>query len=211
MTVKRRIEGVGMLQREVLSRPASNDEIRAALEKAFKGPEQRWRETEAWCLEILRRSGTSESDHYFARRFPEDTVQYLAREWLLAWHRAQGARERGDFVVAMMFAEGMGVLRERMFWRQGIDPETGKRPEELALRERAAAGNRRAGGATNAAAAEARRAIAHRLAAEIQAKRSHLMSGRALAEKVREAWPDDEDRPSSGAVRNYLRNFLAKV
>jgi hypothetical protein len=92
--VKRRIEGAGMMQREVMYDFASNEEIIAAL-KEWKGPERRWAEREAWCLEILRRSGVGEKDHDFDLRFAEDSAQHLARAWLRAWRRAQRTREKG--------------------------------------------------------------------------------------------------------------------
>lgn len=79
------------------------------------------------------------------RGLTEDTAQWLAAEWLAAFHMLKRCRER--FVAGntsantigsmLMAAEELGRLQERMWWRCGIDPETGKRREELALGKRA--------------------------------------------------------------------------
>lgn len=206
MKVKR--EGVGMIQRTVEVYDHTDDpEVMIRAFSNMKGAKQVWAEAEEWCLRVLRRAGVdTESDKamFLARcDFPENTAQFLAIEWLRAWRNAQGARAAGNIDGAMMFAEDMGRIKERIFWRCGVDPDTGERREALALREKSAIDHRREGGATNAAAAEARRATALRLAGEIKSKRTRPISALALAKEVRAAWPD-EDPPSVERLRKIV-------
>jgi hypothetical protein len=76
-----------------------------------------------------------------ARGFAEDTAQHLAAAWLQAWRWWRHARERllsGDVTPSTVAAitdaaQEVGEIGERMFWRAGIDPATGKRREALAV------------------------------------------------------------------------------
>ena len=198
--MKRRVDGVGMVQREVFHDFESADEMAALLRKNMLagGPEKRWAQREAFYLEILRRSGASPED------YPEDSAQHIAICWLRAWRAAQNAREKGDLLALMMHAEEMGLQTERMYWRAGVDPNTRERREALVLREKAVNAGRRDGGKTNATAAAGRRAIAQSLAAEIVGGRTRPISGRDLAVRVLSAWPEGHPAPSEGAVRRYL-------
>ena len=135
------IKGVGIMQRRVETFNAEDDP--EAVMRAFaclKGPEQTWADNEAWCLDVLRRAGVeglAEKAPDFALRFPEDTAQWLARAWLRAYRRMKRLRKSGGDVVAMLdAAEEMGRLKERIWWRRGVDPETRARREALALQAR---------------------------------------------------------------------------
>lgn len=74
----------------------------------------------------------------------EDTSYWLAAQWLAAYNGLMKARTRfadGDLspenMGAMIYhSERLGCFRERMWWRCGIDPQTGKRREQLALGKR---------------------------------------------------------------------------
>jgi hypothetical protein len=79
-----------------------------------------------------------------ARGFAEDTAQHLAAEWLQAWRWWRHARDRllsGDVTPATVAAitdaaTAMGEIGERIWWRVGIDPATGRRREALAVGKR---------------------------------------------------------------------------
>lgn len=71
----------------------------------------------------------------------EDSAEWLAALWLAAFNRlknerAQLDREKGNVAVIVEHAQELGRIQERMFWRAGVDPQTGKRREELALGKR---------------------------------------------------------------------------
>lgn len=75
----------------------------------------------------------------------EDSAQWIAAFWLGAYNRMLAQRRKlvaGDAspsTIGMMVihAQEMGRLQERMWWRAGVDPQTDKRREELALGKRA--------------------------------------------------------------------------
>jgi hypothetical protein len=72
--------------------------------------------------------------------FGEESLQFIAAQWLREFCRLQRARETltraekpTDLSVVIMHAEELGRLQERLYWRQGVDESTGKRREILAL------------------------------------------------------------------------------
>ena len=75
----------------------------------------------------------------------EDSAQWIAAHWLGAYNQMMAHRRdlvAGDaspstIGMMLMHAQEMGRLQERMWWRRGIDPDTGKRREALALGKRA--------------------------------------------------------------------------
>ncbi|HMQ94810.1 MAG TPA: hypothetical protein PKA33_08595 [Amaricoccus sp.] len=98
----------------------------------------------------------------------------------------------------------LGRLLEWWRWRRlGLD--------QMVVREKTAAANRLKGAKMKAVPANRRRAIAHQLARRIKTKRTKAISARELAREVQASWPANEgNRPSYGAVRNYLEDFVAK-
>lgn len=137
--------------------------------------------------------------------FGEDHGYAIVQEWLNTYDRlaVQRAKPEADIAKLIELAEELGKLEERLYWRAGVDPHTRERREAMALREKAATGHRRAGGAMNADAAAKRRATAHKLADDIQAPRVRKLSNLALAEAVHERWPDREP-PSVRTLRKIV-------
>ena len=80
-----------------------------------------------------------------AKGVDEDSAQWIAAHWLGAYNSMMTMRAKlvaGDtspstIGTMLMHAQEMGRLHERMWWRAGIDPDTGKRREGLALGKRA--------------------------------------------------------------------------
>jgi hypothetical protein len=74
----------------------------------------------------------------------EDSAQFIAAHWLAAYNGMMACRQKliaGDTTpdnIGMMLvhSQEMGRLQERMWWRAGVDPQTGKRRENLALGKR---------------------------------------------------------------------------
>lgn len=152
-------QDTGMMQREMLRYDVSGDagaEEREAYTQAIHkwmaqpvGDELR-EENAQRCREILATvglgdmmDGTCAIDRGKLRDkgLSEDSAQWLAAHWLAAFNRLQNERARleagqGNEALIVEHAQELGRIQERMFWRAGVDPQTGKRREELALGKR---------------------------------------------------------------------------
>ena len=98
---------------------------------------------------ILQKSGVSDPSSLMAlhetyNQYSEDAIEYLIAKWLIEYHHLDSERATAsispdpiklEYLVER--AVELGKLQERLFWRQGIDVQTGKRPEALALAGRA--------------------------------------------------------------------------
>lgn len=79
--------------------------------------------------------------HFRLKNHRKDTPEWLAARWLQEFVRLQRGRQRlaagpndqRTLSAIVQHAEQLGRLEERMWWRCGIDPDTGKRREALAL------------------------------------------------------------------------------
>jgi len=98
------------------------------------------------CRDILAKAGVESGGIEAARSLvslTEDSAERLAAEWLGSYRHIEALKEKaaaGDRRAINDLideAEHLGVIQERMWWRRGIDPQTGKRREELALGKRA--------------------------------------------------------------------------
>lgn len=75
------------------------------------------------------------------RGLAENSAQWIAALWLAEYNALMRSRERfaaGDatpknLARMLMAAEDMGRLQERLWWRAGVDPESGEKREALAL------------------------------------------------------------------------------
>jgi hypothetical protein len=75
----------------------------------------------------------------------EADAEWIAAEWLAAYRGMLAQRAKlvaGDtspntIGSMLLHAQEMGRLQERMWWRAGVDPQTGKRREELAIGKQA--------------------------------------------------------------------------
>lgn len=75
----------------------------------------------------------------------EDSAQFIAAHWLGSYNRMMAHRRNlmagnadpSTIGMMLMHAQEMGRLQERMWWRRGIDPDTGKSCEALALGKQA--------------------------------------------------------------------------
>lgn len=80
-----------------------------------------------------------------AKGFSEDSEYWIAAHWLGAFNRLRNERTRlvarqgteNTLSLIVEHAQEMGRLQERLFWRAGVDPQTGKRREKLAIGKRA--------------------------------------------------------------------------
>lgn len=71
----------------------------------------------------------------------ENSAQWLAAHWLAEYHILTRGRERfaagdttpGNVARMLMATEAMGRLRERLWWRAGVDHQTEKKRETLAI------------------------------------------------------------------------------
>ena len=156
---KRIKTGTGMMQREVLrydvTRDAGPEERKAyteALHSCMAQPVgDELREANAQrCREILATVGLGDmmdgtcaidTAKLLEKGLSEDSAQWIAASWLRAFNRLKNERTRleagqGDVSLVVRYAEELGRIHERMFWRLGVDPQTGKKREELALGKR---------------------------------------------------------------------------
>ena len=161
---KRIVTGVGMMQRHRLqSDPAEPGAIEACFQAwdaaAPQGKpddlpgEALDRENATRCQEILETAGLGDlMDGKRAvnlgplreKGLDEDSAEWIAAHWLGAYNQMMTQRRKlldGDCTpstIAMMLmdAQEMGRLQERMWWRAGIDPQTRKRREQLAVGKR---------------------------------------------------------------------------
>lgn len=71
----------------------------------------------------------------------ENSAQWIAAHWLAEYNALQRGRERfesgdttpGNISRMMMATEELGRLQERLWWRAGVDPQTKKKHETLAI------------------------------------------------------------------------------
>lgn len=159
------IKGVGMMQRETLQYEAHEPGAKEAWIKAWDEAvpvaqpddmpgEALDRENATRCKTILATVGLADLMEgkcavnlgpLREKGLDEDSAQWIAAHWLGAYNRMMTQRRDlmgGDTSAStissmLLNAQEMGRLHERMWWRAGIDPQTGKRPEELALGKRA--------------------------------------------------------------------------
>jgi len=106
---------------------------------------------------VLQKSGVSDPSSLIAlhetyNQHSEDALEYLIAKWLIEYHHLNSERAafssssnpiKLEYLIER--AVELGKLQERLFWRQGIDEQTGKRPETLALAGRAQVKNGRNG------------------------------------------------------------------
>jgi len=224
---KRKIVGVGMMQRAVVvaSTPAEMEQAIEAWSQSFpKAEPGDWfgdavrRENARRCKAILATIGMQDDgtcgfdiSPLRAAGLNEDSAQWIAAEWLAAYNGMRQARERFDrdgSTAAVdeiaRFAEEMGCQQERMWWRSGVDPETGERREALALRDRTASKSRKKGGETNRGEAEKWRGPACRLAASIMAESPGIKVSEC-ARRVIKRWDvSGIDPPKFDSLRKIL-------
>lgn len=144
--------GVGMMERTRLrydlTDAGGEDEWTACIEHMMRtmvGPDEGRDRIAAGFRAILTARGLPDpgvaalNDTVYGQQ-GEDSVQYIAAQWLMEYNRLN--RERNDLAsgskafdlqLMIMHAEELGRLQERCQWRHRIDEATGKRPEELAL------------------------------------------------------------------------------
>ncbi len=158
---KRIVKGVGMMERYQMQYDAGEPGALEACIKAWDEVmpvampddlpgEALDRENAARCRAILATVGLADlMDGIGAvnlgplrdRGLDEDSAQWIAAHWLAAYNHMMAQRKKlmaGDcspstIGVMLIDAQEMGRLQERMWWRSGVDPKTGRRREELAI------------------------------------------------------------------------------
>jgi hypothetical protein len=161
---KKIVKDVGIMQREILQYELHElgaleawakawDEIISNAKPDDLPGDSDDRDNAARCREILAKVGLADlMDNKRAvdlrplikKKMAENSAPYLAAHWLGAYHRMMAQRQRllsdgpdGETIgVMLMNAQEMGRLHEAFRWRVDVDPQTGKRPEELAIGKR---------------------------------------------------------------------------
>lgn len=234
---KRIKEGTGMMQRETLiydlTKNAGKAEIKEcteAIRRWFAQPvgDELREENAQRCREILDTVGLGDmmegtcavnNGKLRAKGLNEDSAQWLAALWLGAFNRLRIAQThveagKGDVSLLIDHAQELGRIQERMFWRSGVDPETGERREKLAL-ERRHARKRFAEVSEGRSAANAKRKdeamkltrIAQGIADEYWHRNPDAPKSQVAKHVVRK-WPEKDscgiDKPSENTVRQRI-------
>jgi hypothetical protein len=238
---ERVLKDVGMLQREETrffpDDPRDAEALRVALEawvasfpEAEAGDwtgDARRRETANLFASLLASIGLEDqgtvaldTGRLRKKGLTEDTAYWIAAQWLAAHNGLMKARarfEQGDTSPSNMgtilhYAEQLGRLRERMFWRAGVDEATGARREALALERKksrlALSDNPDRNHERQQRAAEWRE-VAQRLADECWQRRPQL-SKAAVAREVLRNWPKGDDKPQSKPRLTSIRQNIAR-
>jgi hypothetical protein len=175
MMAKRITKGVGMKERVVIQRDASDFPDRDSFANAFfEALEANCiagnvrAENERRCRAILKSVGLKQGDIESVRRlmeYGEDSAVRLADEWLTSFHRVKSLEIKiadgqvSEIARLIDEAEQLGIIQERMWWRAGIDPISGEKRESLALTGRPVKrGQKDAAAITNSAHAPRREA-----------------------------------------------------
>lgn len=228
--ITRRVKGVGLRQHveETFRFDGPVDGHAAAELDAFLGSRPvaepgDWlgdalrRENARRCRAILATVGLSDEGRglvdtqaLLAKGLDEASAQWLAAHWLAEFNTLTRKRERFEagntgatLVASMLFAAAeMGRLEERMWWRAGIDRDTGRKREALAL-----AGRRQVRGGRAGAAIKGQKSFraafgaqAQMRAEEIHAARPHLSWA-----KIREILAG-EFKVSPETIKKSVRN-----
>lgn len=162
---KRIVKGVGMMQREIMQYDPREPGALEAWVKAWdeaiplEEPDDLpgdalLRHNAERCRAILATAGLAglmdekrsvNLGPLRERGLDEDSAQFIAVHWLGAYNRmmehrrelVSGNIDPSTIGMMLMDAQELGLLQERMWWRRGIDQDTGKRREALALGKRA--------------------------------------------------------------------------
>jgi len=152
---KRIVKGVGMMKYEMLEYgpgPMGNEEAESFMEamRHFMtrpvGDEKREVNAQR-CRDFLGRVGLGDmmitsyaidEEKLRSKGLAENSAQWLAACWLRTFNRLQDEVTRinagqGDVSLLVSISEELGRIGERMYWRAGVDPQTGKTHEKLAI------------------------------------------------------------------------------
>jgi hypothetical protein len=152
---KRIVKGIGMMQYEVLSygtgpmRKAEAESFMEAMDKFMAAPvgDERREAIAQRCREILDRaalgdmiitSDAIDEEGLRSKGLAENSAQWLAACWLRTFNRLKEELTRinagqGDLSLLISIGEELGRIEERTLWRAGVDPQTGKTRESLAV------------------------------------------------------------------------------
>lgn len=148
------------------------------------------------------------SNHY-----SEDVLEHLIAKWLIEYHHLLSAREKlsgAESPTEMEYlverAVTLGMIQERIWWRQGIDEQTGKRPETLALAGRRQVKNGRQGKEMQAADSfESMHLVNAQARADELCKSNPRWNYKRIQKKLSE-----EFKVSSSTLKRHLVNPLKK-
>lgn len=142
----------------------------------------------------------------------ENSAQWIAAHWLAEYNallracEKLGADDKSPDTLgrALMASEEMGRLQERLWWRAGVDPESGEKREALAIK------GRRFRGAPKGerAATLAKRAFLIEVAASIGTDKREAIAAEAAANyrmRVRALWRA-EGQNARSKILNFMRN-----
>lgn len=158
---KKVVRGVGMTQREIIQHEARDSkEFVSAVNDFFKAQPVELpgdmpgdaldRENAERFRAILATAGLADlmdgkcavdCRPLIAKGLNEASAQWIAAHWLAAYQSMLMQRQRlvdeqtsrTTIGKMLMDAQEMGRLQERMWWRAGVDPKTGKKRESLAV------------------------------------------------------------------------------
>lgn len=228
---KKIVKGVGMMQRHQLEfdprEPGAAEAVFKAWDEAMPvialpedlPGEALDRENAKRCRAILATVGLAELMEgkgavnlgpLRERGFDEDSAQWMAAQWLGAYNRMMAHRQilmGGDcspsnIGMMLMHAQELGRLQERMWWRAGIDPQTGKKRETLAL-----SGRRQVKGGHNGNAMKGKKSFAETHGREAQARADLIAAERpALSWAAIRSKLAREFDVSAETIKKALRN-----
>lgn len=178
------------------------DEFRKAFSSIFKSPDRVRDENADHVRKVLSDAGTGPHDFHIKEKFGEQAAYVTMAEWLRAYEWVQrirvridsGKAEPNDLSELIRWAEDLGKLQERIWWRHGVDPDTGTKRETLAVSARK----------SRRALPKGRMAIdAHNAEVKAEAE-AHR---RALQAKADIIWQRHPDWNKSEVARQILREW----
>lgn len=205
MSIKKVTKDYGLRQHEVETftpeTPEEAETLVAALNR-MKTADQARDENAKVVRGALERAGTHAFDPEIKLKCGEEAFHVLGAEWLRNYEWLQklrakvsaGIASERDVARLIDVAEKLGQLKERIWWRHGVDPVTGTKRESLAVSARE----------SRRALPRARPAIdAHN--AEVKAAAAAYR--RSLQVKADAIWERHPDWNNSDVARQIIREW----
>jgi len=225
MSIKKVTRDYGLRQHEVeVINPETAEEQCRLIQSlmGLKSPDEVRKMNAEHVRAVLQEVGAGAYDLDLKTRFGEEAAYITMAEWLRNYdwlEKTRAKMEAGDarpenIALLILYAEELGRLQERIWWRHGVDSSTGTKREKLAMsarKSRQALPKARGARDANNAAVKAQ-AAAHRRAlqdkAEIIWQRHPDLNNSAVARKIIKDWPK---RDAAGAPKfDTLRNQIKK-
>lgn len=221
---KRIVKGVGMMKYAVSvygpgpMGEAEYESFKEAMRRFAEAPvgDERREAIAQNCRELLARAGLADvtitsyaidEEKLRSTGLAEDSAQWLSACWLRTFYRLKEEvtrinAGRGDVSLLISIAEELGRIQAHTFWRAGVDPQTGKRREILAMSGRRQVKGGRDG---NAMRTDTSFAALYGAAAQARADALHRENPRRTWGRIRQIIAS-EYKVSPETVKKALRN-----